>query len=569
MPVKPSNLIYGVNEPPGWATSFLLGFQHIFVMSIAFIFPVVIVEAIGGTAEQAQSLICMAMVATGVGTIVMGLNRGPAGSGYLCPLINGPAFLSASLLGGKMGGLPLIFGMTAVGGIFEGIFSRLLFRLRALFPAEVTGTAVLMVGIEVISVAAPRFLGVDKTHPHPELLSFVVAMVTLLAMVSFNVWGKGRLRLFSVICGLIIGYAVSFFTGLLGPKDIDWFIQTPLFHFPMFGAYGLSFDAALLIPFLVAALSSSLKTMGDLTTCEKVNDAEWKRPDMKMIGRGVLACAVGNLTSGAIGALGQSCSSSNIGLSIATGATSRRIAYFTGGILIFMGFFPKLSGIFVIMPTPVMGASLVFAVSFMILAGLQIITSRMLDARKTFVVGISIIFGLSVDSAPQLYKNIHPSLSPLFHSSLALSVICAILLNLFFRIGIAKKAFLELAPGVDSSEKIFTFMDRQGGSWGALKDVVHRAAQTMNEFLESAAGLRLAEGPLRVAVSFDEFNLDVDIDYRGKGMAFPESQPKPEELLEDETGLTRLSGFLMRKSADRVECSEKNGECHVRFHFNH
>lgn len=153
MSKKPANLIYGVDESPGLGSLLLLGFQHIFVLSIAFIFPVVIVDAIGGTPDQAQELISTAMVATGIATILQGLNKGYIGSGYLCPLLNGPTFLSASLLTGKAGGLSLIFGMTAIGGAFESLFSLIVPRLRALFPAEVNGTIVTMVGIEIIPIA--------------------------------------------------------------------------------------------------------------------------------------------------------------------------------------------------------------------------------------------------------------------------------------------------------------------------------------------------------------------------------------------------------------------------------
>ena len=42
----------------------------------------------------------------------------------------------------------------------------------------------------------------------------------------------------------------------------------------------------------------------------------------------------------------------------------------------------------------------------MIMAGVQIIMSRMIDSRKTFVVGLSIIFGLSYDALPGLYAGV-------------------------------------------------------------------------------------------------------------------------------------------------------------------
>ena len=157
----------------------------------------------------------MAMLATGTATILQGLNRGPVGAGYLCPLVNGPAFLTASLLAGKAGGLSLIFGMTAVAGLVEGLFSRVVARMRAVFPAEVTGTIVMMVGIEIIPIAVQKFMGVDKAHPLPDPTAVLVGIVTLGAMAGFNVWGAGKLRLYSVLLGMITGYGAAFATGLL------------------------------------------------------------------------------------------------------------------------------------------------------------------------------------------------------------------------------------------------------------------------------------------------------------------------------------------------------------------
>ncbi|MEM5786692.1 MAG: solute carrier family 23 protein [Syntrophobacteraceae bacterium] len=569
MPQKPVGLFYGVDDKPGLPTMILLGIQHIFALSIAFIFPVVIVDAIGGTPEQAGSMISVAMIATGIGTILQSLNKGVVGSGYLCPLVNGPAFLSASILAGKSGGLSLIFGMTAVGGAFECLFSRIIPRMRAIFPAEVTGTIVTMVGIEVIPVAVRRFVGIDRLNHEPDTVSFCVALTTLFAMVTFNVWGKGRLRLFSMLLGLLVGYILSLFTGILTTEHLHRILEAPFLTLPPIGQYGISFDAVLLVPFLVATLSSALKATGDITICQKINDVEWKRPDMKSISRGILASSIGNIVSGLTGGLGQSVSSSNIGLSIATGATSRIIAWPTGIILILLAFLPKLAMVYVIMPTPVMGASLIFAVSFMILAGFQIIMSRMIDSRKTFVIGISIIFGLSIDFIPDLTRGIHPWIQPLFSSSLSVATLCAVILNLFFRIGIARSIAMEVSPGADAQASIFEAMQKQGGIWGARKDVIDRASFVMNDFVEAAATHELAEGKIDMKASFDEFNLDVDITYTGEPIAFPDTRPSPDDLLTDQTCLANLSGFLMKTYVDDVKSSIEDGKCHIRFHFDH
>ena len=202
MPVKPSNLIYGIDDKPAlWVTLFL-GFQHVCIVAIALIFPVVIVREAGGSPDEASYMVSISMIAGGIGAVVQALGRGPVGSGYLCPQVCGPSFLSASILAAKTGGTALLFGMTAMAGVLEAFFSRIMHRLRVLFPAEVTGLIVAMVGITVIRLAATNFFGLgimDQTTEHHEVL---VSFLTLAVMVGLNVWSKGKLRLFCILIGM-------------------------------------------------------------------------------------------------------------------------------------------------------------------------------------------------------------------------------------------------------------------------------------------------------------------------------------------------------------------------------
>ena len=311
-------------------------------------------------------------------------------------------------------------------------------------------------------------------------------------------------------------------------------------------------------------------SIGDLTVCQKTNDAEWKRADMGSISRGLSAEAIGTIIAGLLGGVGQSTSSSNIAVSIATGATSRRIAFATGGLLILCAFSPKVATVFAVMPTPVIGALLIFAASVMIVTGLQLISSRMIDSRKTFVVGISLLFGLSVDILPQVYTQVPTQLAPLFSSSLSITLVVAIVLNLLFRIGIAVRRSFEFVPGVDSADKVLTFMETCGAAWGARPDVISRGGALLTEFFEGLAGAGLTKGPLQTEVSFDEFNLDIAIWYEGVPIELPVTRPPtPDELLSDDTAVARLSAFLVSRSADGVTSEFQDGRCQVRFHLEH
>ena len=565
--MKPANLVYGLDDsPPAWVT-FFLGFQHVTIVSIAFIFPVLAVRAMGGTTSQATFMVSMSMIAGGLAVVAQALRRGPMGSGYLCPAVCGPSFLSATILAAKLGGLPLVFGMTFFAGLVEAAFSRVLKRLRVLFPAEVTGLIVAMVGITVIKLAGANFLGLADAGTQARMADIAVAVFTLAVMVGLNVWSKGKVRLFCILIGMGLGYGAAAAMGVLRAEHWAEVGRNAWLWFPLAEHPGWAFDWSMALPFAIAIICSSLKSVGDITTCQKINDTDWKRPDMDNVSKGILADAFGSVTAGVLGGMGQSTSSSNVGLSIATGATSRVVAVSTGLLLVALAFCPKLASIFAIMPRPVVGATLLFALSFMVVAGLNIIMSRMIDARKTFVIGLSIILGLMVDMLPGAFDGLPQWLQPVFASSLSASTIAAVALNLVFRIGVRTKADLTLDAAREATERIFSFFERQGGAWTARPEVVQRARNATHEIAEVVLGG--GEGPLAVRACFDEYNLDVRLQWTGRPMDFPSNMPDLCAVPGDAEAARNLAGFMVCKYVDTVRAEHKDGTNVVRLHLEH
>lgn len=570
--IKPSNLIYGVNDKPPLLATIFLGLQHVFVIFIAMIFPVMIVKHLGSSIDPrtASGFISITMISSGIVTILQALKKGPVGSGYLCPSVCGPSYMQASFMAiSSGGGLPVLFGMTGFVGVVESIFSRFMHRLRVLFPTEVTGTIVAMVGITIIPLGIKSFFGISESDIVTTSPEVIVGVSTLLFMIFLNIFGKGKLRLYSSLFGMVAGYIVAYIFGLFTPADIYKLQQSKIISLPYLKDLSWAFDTTLIIPFVIAALCSALKTIGDLTTCQKINDTRWKRPEMKSISRGILADGLGGIIPGLLGGFGQSTSSTNVGLSIATGATSRMIAFSAGGILILLGFLPKLANIFIIMPKPVMGAILIYAIGFMIIAGFQIVMSRMLDTRKIFVVGISLIFGLSVDMVPGLYNNLHSWVQPIFSSSLSLSAVTAVVLNLIMRIGIKKKLSITLNANEKSTDKIYTFMQKAGASWGARSNVIFKVLTVMNEFMECTPDLDLKSPEVEMQVCFDEFNLDIAIEYQGKELIFSERKPSKERLMKQENAAIELAGYLIKQDADNLSSKKERDKSILNIHFEH
>jgi hypothetical protein len=86
--------------------------------------------------------------------------------------------------------------------------------------------------------------------------------------------------------------------------------------------------------------------------------------------------------------------------------------------------------------------AMVFTSSFMIAGGVQIIVSRNLDSRATYVVGVSLLLGLAREVFPTYFKQATPVLH-LFTGSMSIGVLSAFLLNLIFRIGATRSATFE------------------------------------------------------------------------------------------------------------------------------
>src|SRR5262249_9886449 len=180
-----------------------------------------------------------------------------------------------------------------------------------------------------------------------------------------------------------------------------------------------------------------------------------------------------------------------------------------------MALFPPVAAALVSIPRPVAGAALLFSSCFILTNALQIITSRLLDARKTFIIGLSLTLSLSRDIFPDLYRDLPDALQPMVASGLIIGVIAALLLNAIFRIGVKTRVSVMFTPGADEPETIRSFLEQQGAHWGARRDVIERAIFGATQAIESISEHCNPEGPITIEVSFDEFNLDVQISYRG------------------------------------------------------
>lgn len=136
---KPGELIHGVDDVPPLLLTALTGFQHVSLVRIQLIYPALVIQAAGLPISASVNMLSLAMIALGMAAILQSLARGPVGSGFLCPSCHTGIFLEPSLAALKLGGLPLVFGMTIVAGIVQAALAPMLRRIRPLLPPRSAG----------------------------------------------------------------------------------------------------------------------------------------------------------------------------------------------------------------------------------------------------------------------------------------------------------------------------------------------------------------------------------------------------------------------------------------------
>jgi NCS2 family nucleobase:cation symporter-2 len=422
--------VYNVSDNVPLSVFVLSILQHFFVLAAYMTYPVIITKAIGGGEDLSAFLISATLFSSGIATIFQAIRC--IGCGYILPMIPNSSYLPASMLAATAGGLPLLYGMMIVSGFLEMILSRLTRYFRLLFPGEVVGVVMFMLGLAIIPYSFPLFFGSGGLVPLDPIAT-IVGIITLGSMIILGIQQKKIFRFYAVLIGIIIGLVSSIFFGVLTFADIKSVSSLSLFSIPNpIGIVSYSFDIGLLIPFAIGMLCVMLKSTGNLTLLDEYTGG---------VGRGSLRN--GLLSEGFcvalcsfFGGIGIGSSASNTALIPVTGVASRSIGFGLGFFLIICSFFPAISWFFHIMPEPIVGAVVIYAIAFIMLGGVQSISSRVLDNRRTFVVILPIMIGVSSVMCPYLYISLPWPTQLFFASPLTSGTIFVVILSLLFKVGI-------------------------------------------------------------------------------------------------------------------------------------
>ena len=619
---RPPDLAYsGIERPPAGALAGLAA-QHLATALTLVAYVLAAATLAGVDAPSTQAAVAATILAMGLGTLLQAWAPGVGAGAFLVHI---PSPISAMLVAVAIatvgvGGLPAI-GIAC--GVTALVVSNLIPRLRSLFPPAVAGLVVAAGGL---SLSAPAFFHATGLGPQDRFLeqaaqvaeslsayrsmsgsldggdtlaeagaakrasagglsalaslptvarNIIASGVTLLVIVGMSVWGGKRLKLFALLSGLIVGIVA---TALLGDLPAaDSLAGLPAFALPALPSFSLDVKAGMLIAFVVLATVMQLDTLGAVALMQRMEDAHWRRPDMARIGRGIRAVGVTNIASGFIGGFPTSLSTANVALCNISRATSRYIGLAVAGGLVAIALLPPATMALTMIPKPVIGAVEVYAAAYLTMAGIELIMSRAMDTRIVFTVGLSIFAALVIIAMPQLADAAPESISFLFRSPVIVAGSTALILNLLFRLGTRRETELDLGetPPDKVHQAIQDYVDMQGATWGARKDVMARVSSACIEATEALLGA--GRKPTSLKASFDEFNFDVEIAHAGKPLGSLSSATAEAEQHFDDPFSEEAMGYavaqasvkLLRHFADRVTAGGADERGWLRLHFDH
>ena len=518
MKVKPATLNYGVNETPPLLTTLLLGFEHIIILSVAFIFPILLISAAHDSVAGAFHMIQATMLAMGVTTILLAISRRFFGSGYLCCAINDPAYLPLAFAALKVGGLPLLYTINYLQSIIQILFAEMIFRIRRWIPVEITGVVILMIGFTLIRLGVSNSLGgVDQIfHLQWDSHATLISISSLLVMMAFSVWGGKYLAKYGLLFGVLWGVILTAIYGELH-FQLDreyipgWFSLPSIESFPV-----QIIHWSYVFPLLIAVFAVTINSMGNLITSQKVNNAQFVRPNYNNVRKGLLTTGFGSLLASLFGGMPLGISSINTGLAITTHSMSRVIAFPVGIVFILASFFPHIIQVFLLIPKPVLGAMIIYVVSSLLVIGTQTMLSRMMNPRRLLIIGVPIIVGLAFEFMPQLQHGLPSVLWPLVVSPLTTATLLALILNFFFQIGVCKTVQLDVCLKQKCTTIIHDQLQKWGSDWGALPFTIARANKMISDTLFVLENMNVKNNDVTIILRYNEYSLEGEMIYTGK-----------------------------------------------------
>jgi len=389
-------------------SDFLLSLQHLFAMFGA----TVLVPLMTGLNTST------ALASAGIGTLIF----------HICTKLKVPVFLGSSfafipaiaaitMRNGSVipSQVPIAQGGIMVAGLMYILFALLVYaigpdRVKRFFPPVVTGPIIVIIGINLASVAVKDAAGwPDFTKPlaASAYANIAIAIFTLVVVIFCSVKGKKLLKLVPILVGIAAGYIFCLILSAFGlfHMDLSAISSAAWINIPFVtkDANGVGFwtipkfEWGAILSIAPIALVSIMEHIGDITTNGAVVGKDFfEDPGLH---RTLAGDGLATMFAGFIGGPPATTYAENTGVLATTKNYNPRLLRITALFAIALGFIGKFGAILQTIPGPVKGGVEIMLFGTIAAIGIRTLAEAKLDfshTRNLTIVGIILVLGLGV-----------------------------------------------------------------------------------------------------------------------------------------------------------------------------
>lgn len=410
---KRRDVVLDVNERPGFGQWVGLSIQHMFSMFGSTVLVPILVGLNPG----------IALFSSGVGTLMYILitkGKIPAYMGssfsFIVPMI--------ALM--KTVGYPGIAqGTIAVGCVYL-VVSLVVSMIGSdwidrLLPPVIVGPIIMVIGLSLAGTAAKD--ATINAAGHYDLKFFVVALLTLLVTITFNMFMKGFLGLIPILLGIVVGYVIAVLFGIVDFTPVlhaHW-LSLPAFQIPFVNYKPKLYWGAILSMAPIAFVTMT-EHMGHIMVLNQLTERNFfKDPGLNhtLAGDGTASIIAGFVGGPPVTSYGE-----NIGVLAITKVHSVYVLAGAALFAIIFGFIGKLSALIETIPKPVIGGISFLLFGVIASSGLRVLIDNRVDfdkKRNLMIASVILVIGIG---------NAYLQLGQYQFSGLAVAAVLGIILNL-------------------------------------------------------------------------------------------------------------------------------------------
>ena len=424
--------LFELDGVPSFGQAFPLSLQHVVAMIVGCVTPAIIIAGVSGLSDSdSVILIQSALVIAGLSTFLQLFPIGKKGGFHLgsgLPVIMGVSFAylpSMQAIAGDFG-LPAIFGAQIVGGIvavFVGIFIK---KIRKFFPPLIAGTVVFTIGLSLYPTAINYMAGGTSSPNYGSWQNWLVAIFTLAVVTILNHFGKGILKLASILIGIIAGYLFSLPFGMVDLSSVG---TAGMFQLPSVMHFGVKFEISSCVAIGILFAINSIQAIGDFSAT--TSGGMDRQPTDDELQGGIVGFGIMNLLGAMIGGLPTATFSQNVGIVTTTRVVNRFVLGGAGAMILIAGLVPKFSALLTTIPQCVLGGATVSVFASIAMTGMKLVMTAHMNYRNTSIVGLAAALGMGVSQASASLSAFPTWVTTIFgRSPVVIATLIAVIMNI-------------------------------------------------------------------------------------------------------------------------------------------